>query len=105
MRNSHLHFSIMIRDMKSSPLFYGSVMPPAEPTDNKTNWSAHPEFPEGDISFLYEIPAIRCFKPISQQGPNSQPSNICIKIGDEGVHMNLWFEFREVNSLKKDTSM
>ncbi len=66
---------------------------PAEPDDNKTNWKANPEFPEGDISFLYEIPAIRCFKPISQQGPKSQPSNIRIKGGDEGVHMNLWFDF------------
>ena len=70
------------------------IFTPEEPKDNKTNWSANPEFPEGDISFLYEIPAIRCYKPISQQGPNSQPSNIRIKIGDEGVHMNLWFDFR-----------
>lgn len=67
---------------------------PAEPADNKTNWKAHPAFPGGDISFLYEIPAIRCFKPVSQQGPQSQPSNIRIKKGDEGVHMDLWFDFR-----------
>lgn len=72
------------------------IFTPAEPTDNKTNWRANPEFPEGDISFLYEIPAIRSFKPVSQQGPNSQPSNIRIKLGDEGVHMNLWFDFRGV---------
>jgi beta-galactosidase/beta-glucuronidase len=70
------------------------VFTPAEPVDNKTNWKAYPEFPEGDISFLYEIPAIRCFKPVSQQGPKSQPSNIRIKGGDEGVHMDLWFDFR-----------
>jgi hypothetical protein len=70
------------------------VFTPAEPIDNKTNWHANPEFPEGDISFLYEIPAIRCFKPVSQQGPKSQPSNIRIKSGDEGVHMDLWFDFR-----------
>lgn len=70
------------------------VFTPAEPADNKTDWSANPEFPEGDISFLYEIPAIRCFKPVSQQGPKSQPSNIRIKKGDEGVSMNLWFDFR-----------
>lgn len=70
------------------------VFTPEEPADNKTNWSANPAFPEGDISFLYEIPAIRCFKPVSQQGPKSQASNIRIKIGDEGVHMNLWFDFR-----------
>ncbi|MDD2299843.1 MAG: glycoside hydrolase family 2 TIM barrel-domain containing protein [Fermentimonas sp.] len=72
------------------------IFTPADPDNNKTNWSANPEFPEGDISFLYEIPAMRCFKPISQQGPNSQPSNIRIKIGDEGVHMNLWFDFRNI---------
>lgn len=77
------------------------VYTPAEPNDNKTNWSAHPQFPEGDISFLYEIPGIRCFKSISHQGPNSQPSNIRIKIGDEGVHMNLLFDFR-VNSSERD---
>ena len=70
------------------------VFTPADPTDNKTDWSAYPGFPEGDISFLYEIPAIRCFKPISQQGPKSQPSNIRIKGGDEGVQMSLWFDFR-----------
>ena len=70
------------------------IFTPAEPEDNKTNWTANPEFPDGDISFLYEIPAMRCFKPVSQQGPNSQPSNIRIKKGDEGVHMNLWFDFR-----------
>jgi hypothetical protein len=70
------------------------VFTPEEPRDNYTNWSANPKFPEGDISFLYEIPGMRCFKPISQQGPKSQPSNIRIKQGDEGVHMNLWFDFR-----------
>ena len=70
------------------------VFTTAEPVDNKTNWQANPDFPEGDISFLYEIPAMRCFKPISQQGPKSQPSNIRIKAGDEGVHMDLWFDFK-----------
>ncbi|NDW11455.1 beta-galactosidase [Bacteroides sp. 214] len=73
---------------------YMRVFTPAEPTDNKTNWSANPEFPEGDISFLFEIPGMRCFKPIEQQGPKSQPSNIRIKKGDEGVKMDLWFDFR-----------
>jgi hypothetical protein len=70
------------------------VLTPEEPSDNKTNWKAHPTFPEGDISFLYEIPGIRNFKPIDQMGPQSQPSNIRIKQGDEGVNMELWFDFR-----------
>ena len=34
------------------------------------------------------------FKPIEQQGPNSQPGNIRIKSGDEGLHLNLMFDFR-----------
>ena len=54
-----------------------------------------PDFPKGDISFLYEIPAIRSFKPLEHQGPESQPSNIRIKKGDEGIYMDLWFDFRQ----------
>ncbi|MFZ0598891.1 MAG: glycoside hydrolase family 2 TIM barrel-domain containing protein [Flavobacterium sp.] len=53
-----------------------------------------PDFPEGDISFMYEIPAMRDFKPLEQQGPQSQPTNIRIKSGDDGIQMNLWFDFR-----------
>lgn len=54
-----------------------------------------PDFPEGNLSFMYEIPGQRAFKPLEQQGPSSQPSNIRIKSGDEGISMNLWFDFRE----------
>ena len=46
------------------------------------------------FSFLLDIPAICSFKPIEQQGPNSQPGNIRIKSGDEGLHLNLMFDFR-----------
>lgn len=56
-----------------------------------------PKFPEGDLSFLLDIPAICSFKPIEQQGPNSQPGNIRIKSGDEGLHLNLMFDFRQTN--------
>ncbi|MDR1381087.1 MAG: beta-galactosidase [Tannerella sp.] len=69
------------------------VFTPVEPEKNISGSKAYPEFPEGDISFLYEIPGMRCFKPIPQHGPKSQPSNIRIKKGDEGVHMDLWFDF------------
>lgn len=55
-----------------------------------------PKFPEGDLSFLLDIPAICSFKPIEQQGPNSQPGNIRIKSGDEGLHLNLMFDFRQM---------
>jgi hypothetical protein len=43
---------------------------------------------------MYEIPAMRDFKPLEQQGPQSQPTNIRIKKGDDGIQMNLWFDFR-----------
>ena len=52
-----------------------------------------PAFPEGDISLLLDIPAIRSFKPIEQQGPNSQPGNIRIKKGDEGLRIDVAFDF------------
>lgn len=53
-----------------------------------------PNFPEGNISFMYEIPAMRAFKPLEHQGPESQPTNIRIKSGDDGIPMTLWFDFR-----------
>ncbi|WP_435132144.1 glycoside hydrolase family 2 TIM barrel-domain containing protein [Formosa sp. A9] len=53
-----------------------------------------PEFPEGNISFMYEIPGMRAFKALQDQGPESQPTNIRIKSGDEGIPMTVWFDFR-----------
>lgn len=68
------------------------VFTPEEPVGRLKD--TMPEFPEGDLSFLLDIPAICSFKPIEQQGPNSQPGNIRIKSGDEGLHLNLMFDFR-----------
>ena len=50
-------------------------------------------FPEGDISFLLDINAMRSFKPISEHGPRSQPTKVRIKPGDEGIHLSLRFSF------------
>jgi hypothetical protein len=69
------------------------VFTPEEPKFRQDGKNTMPDFPEGDLSFLYEIPAIRCFKPVHQHGPNSQPSSIRIKKGDEGVKMHLIFDF------------
>jgi len=69
---------------------------PDEPKNAISNVSPQPEFPPGDISFMYEIPGMRAFKPLSQQGPSSQPTNIRIKSGDDGIKMNLWFDFRNI---------
>lgn len=70
------------------------VFTPQEPKGRQDGKATMPVFPEGDLSFLYDIPAIRCFKPVSQHGPQSQPGNIRIKLGDEGIRMKLLFDFR-----------
>ncbi|MDR2840483.1 MAG: beta-galactosidase [Paludibacter sp.] len=82
---------------ESNGLFF-RVLTPEEPkgrAGGEKGERTMPAFPEGDLSFLYEIPAIRSFKPTWQQGPNSQPATIRIKIGDEGIKMKLCFDFRE----------
>ncbi|MDD5184591.1 MAG: glycoside hydrolase family 2 TIM barrel-domain containing protein [Paludibacter sp.] len=70
------------------------VFTPEEPKGRQDGVNTMPDFPAGDLSFLYEIPAIRDFKPIPQLGPQSQPGMIRIKKGDEGISMKLWFDFR-----------
>ncbi|TRZ45055.1 glycoside hydrolase family 2 TIM barrel-domain containing protein [Robertkochia solimangrovi] len=70
------------------------LLTPDEPKYALKGADAYPDFPEGDISFMYEIPAMKSFKPVSQHGPHSQPSNIRIKSGDDGITMKLWFDFR-----------
>lgn len=67
---------------------------PADPVGNKSGIPAYPVFPEGDLSFLLEIPAIRDFKSIADQGPRSQPGQVRIKRGDEGLRIRLQFDFR-----------
>ena len=79
---------------RTDGIFY-RVFTPEEPKGSAKR--TMPEFPEGDISFLLDIPAICSFKPIEQHGPNSQPGNIRIKKGDEGLRLNLMFDFRKEN--------
>lgn len=70
---------------------YYRVFTPQEPKVRAE--STMQPFPEGDISFLFDIPAMRSYKPIEQLGPNAQPANIRINKGDDGLRMQLWFEF------------
>lgn len=74
---------------------YLRMFTPEEPHGRQDGINTMPEFPAGDISFLLDIPAIRCFKPISQHGPQSQPGIIRIKKGDEGLRLGLLFDFTE----------
>ena len=53
-----------------------------------------PELPEGGIALLLDIQAIKSFKSIPEQGPHSQPGNIRIKSGDEGLRIKVWFDFQ-----------
>lgn len=74
------------------------IFTPEEPANRREGEDTMKDFPSGDISFLLDIPAMRCFKTIPEQGPKSQPSSIRIKSGDEGVKMKLWFDFRLNNT-------
>ena len=82
------------RMFSESDKLFLRLFTPAEPKNALPGSHPQPDFPAGNLSFMYEIPAMRAFKPLSQQGPSSQPTNIRIKSGDEGIHMNLWFDFR-----------
>ena len=46
------------------------------------------EYPAGDLSFLFEIPAV------NSQGTGGEASYIKINKGDDGFRMKLWFDFR-----------
>lgn len=78
---------------ESENIFF-RVFTPEEPHGRQNGEKTMPDFPAGDLSFLYEIPAIRDFKPIPHLGPNSQPASVRIKKGDDGICMKLWFDFR-----------
>ncbi|MDF1572146.1 MAG: glycoside hydrolase family 2 TIM barrel-domain containing protein [Bacteroidales bacterium] len=55
----------------------------------------YPPFPEGDLSFLYEIPAIGTkFKQASKLGPASQKGVYGGHLGDQVYPIKLWFDFR-----------
>jgi len=54
-----------------------------------------PPFPSGDLSFLYEIPAIGTkFQKAEEMGPSSQKGEIGGHTGDDGYPIKLWFDFR-----------
>ena len=70
------------------------MLTPEEPEGRNNGDRTMPEFSEGDISFLYEIGAIRSFKELQHHGPQSQQSSIRIEKGDTGISMKIWFDFR-----------
>lgn len=90
-KNGNLKF------LSESDKLFLRLFTPDLPKNSFKGTHPQPKFPEGNISFMYEIPAMRAFKPLEHQGPESQPTNIRIKSGDEGIPMTIWFDFRADN--------
>lgn len=97
--HGNLYWATMESDNASFTVYsetdglYFRVFTPEEPVHRRDGENSMWKFPEGDISFFFDIPAMRSFKPIPEHGPKSQPSTIRIKSGDEGLRMKLWFDF------------
>ena len=76
-----------------TPNLYFQLYTPKEAQHNKGG--VNPPFPNGDLSFLYEIPAIGTkFKEASQLGSGSQPGEIRYHQDNDSDPIILWFDFR-----------
>lgn len=79
--------------ISETPNLYFQLFTPAKP--QFVAGGTYPPFPEGDISFLYEIPAIGTkFNQPEQLGPKSQKGMFSGHNGDEFYPIKLWFDFR-----------
>jgi len=81
-------FTILVE----TPNLYMQVFTPASPAENRGG--TVPPFPDGDISFLYEIPAIGTkFKKATELGPSSQKGLDRHHKGDDNDPIRVWFNF------------
>ncbi|MEZ5199721.1 MAG: beta-galactosidase, partial [Bacteroidales bacterium] len=79
--------------ISETPNLYFRLFTPAKP--QYVAGGTYPRFPEGDISFLYEIPAIGTkFKQADQLGPKSRKGTYGGHNDDEFYPIKLWFDFR-----------
>ncbi|HKJ78832.1 MAG TPA: glycoside hydrolase family 2 TIM barrel-domain containing protein, partial [Prolixibacteraceae bacterium] len=79
--------------VSETPNLYFQLFTPGKP--QHVSGGTYPPFPEGDISFLYEIPAIGTkFKQADQLGPKSQKGIYGGHKGDQFYPIKLWFDFR-----------
>ncbi len=79
--------------ISETPNLYFQLFKPDKP--KHVAGGVYPPFPEGDISFLYEIPAIGTkFKQAEKLGPKSQKGIYSGRKGDENYPISLWFDFR-----------
>ncbi|MFW5756603.1 MAG: glycoside hydrolase family 2 TIM barrel-domain containing protein, partial [Tangfeifania sp.] len=79
--------------ISETPNLFFHLFTPDEP--KHVAGGTHPPFPEGDLSFLYEIPAIGTkFKQAEKLGPDSQKGVYGGHTGDQNYPIKLWFDFR-----------
>lgn len=79
--------------ISETPNLFFRLFTPAIPKNLKGDVS--PPFPEGDISFLYEIPAIGTkFQQAELMGSTGQKGIFKGHGGDEFYPIKLWFDFR-----------
>ncbi len=76
-----------------TPNIYTQVFTPAAP--KAVSGGTMPAFPDGDISFLYEIPGIGTkFKQAPDLGPSGQKGLDSHHPGDDNDPIHVWFDFR-----------
>ena len=79
--------------ISETPNLFMQVFKPEKP--EHVAGGTHPPFPQGDISFLYEIPAIGTkFKQPEKLGPSGQKGIYGDHSGDQMYPIKLWFDFR-----------
>ncbi|MCM5661809.1 glycoside hydrolase family 2 protein [Galbibacter mesophilus] len=89
-QNSKQSFKIFTE----TPGLFIRLFTPAEPKYNPGG--VVPPFPEGDISFLFEIPAIGTkFRTVDKLGPSSQKGQTNYRLGDQISPITLWFDFKD----------
>lgn len=86
--------------ISETPNLYFRLFTPGKP--QYVAGGTYPPFPNGDISFLYEIPGIGTkFKIEDQLGYKSQKGTFSSHSGDDLYPIKLWFDFREYNKNMK----
>ncbi|WP_297095522.1 glycoside hydrolase family 2 TIM barrel-domain containing protein [uncultured Draconibacterium sp.] len=79
--------------ISETPNLYFQLFKPGKP--QHVAGGTFPAFPEGDISFLYEIPAIGTkFFQIDRLGPTAKKGMFFERWGDDSYPIKLWFDFR-----------
>lgn len=79
--------------ISETPNLYFRLFTPAKP--QVVRGGVYPPFPDGDLSFLYEIPAIGTkFQQAEVMGTTSPKGMFKSHSGDENYPIKLWFDFK-----------